>query len=153
MIRLGTLRKEKGLSQQQLAEQLGLSTSAIGMYERGKREPSHETLREISSFFGVSTDYLLGFQEERTKKIPDSDIIADAVLKKLIAQNALMFNATGLSEEDCARIYEVIHQGVDLVLERRPETDPPSEQSGLSEFSQSGERADPSDVPVEAGKE
>lgn len=119
MIRLGELRKKRGLSQQQLAEQLGLSTSAIGMYERGKREPSHETLREICNFFDVSTDYLLGFEDE---DFPDSDTIADAVMKQLIDQNALMFHATGLSPEDCERIYEVIHEGVDLVLERRAKT-------------------------------
>lgn len=136
MIRLGELRKARGLSQQQLAEQLGLSTSAIGMYERGKREPSHETLREISAFFEVSTDYLLGFEEHRPPQTPSSDVIADAILKRLIDQNALMFNATGLSQDDCARIYEVIHQGVDLVLERQSAPEQQTEESTPSEYAE-----------------
>ena len=47
------LRRKAGLSQQQLADGPGLSRSAIGMYETGKREPDIDTLRVFSEFFGV----------------------------------------------------------------------------------------------------
>lgn len=52
------LRRKAGLSQQQLADSLGLSRSAIGMYETGKREPDMETLRMFSEFFGVDMNTL-----------------------------------------------------------------------------------------------
>ena len=52
------LRKKAGLSQQQLAEATGLSRSAIGMYETGRREPDMDTLRLFSSFFGVDMNTL-----------------------------------------------------------------------------------------------
>lgn len=47
------------MSQAELAKKLGVSPSAVGMYEQGRREPSAETLVAISRVFRVSTDYLL----------------------------------------------------------------------------------------------
>ena len=54
------LRKRENLSQQELAEKTGLTRSAIGMYETGKREPDFETLEKIADFFNVNMDYLIG---------------------------------------------------------------------------------------------
>ncbi len=52
------LRRQAGLSQQALADATGLSRSAVGMYETGKREPDLETLRLLSEFFGVDMNTL-----------------------------------------------------------------------------------------------
>lgn len=57
--RIAALRREKGLSQAQLAERLKISPSAMGMYEQGRREPSMDTVVALAREFGVSTDYLL----------------------------------------------------------------------------------------------
>ena len=57
--RIATLRREKGMSQAQLAERLTISPSAVGMYEQGRREPSVELLVAMAKEFQVSTDYLL----------------------------------------------------------------------------------------------
>lgn len=57
--RIAALRKAKGLSQGQLAEQLNISPSAIGMYEQGRREPSLELVVELAKILSVSTDFLL----------------------------------------------------------------------------------------------
>lgn len=54
------LRSQKKLSQQELADLLGISKSSVNMYERGEREPSLETLELIADFFNVDMDYLLG---------------------------------------------------------------------------------------------
>lgn len=54
------LRLEMGLTQQELANKLGVSRSAVGMYEKGEREPDFETLETIADFFNVDMDYLLG---------------------------------------------------------------------------------------------
>lgn len=64
--RLAELRKEKGLSQQELAKLFELSKSAIAMYETDRREPSNESLNELAIFFNVSTDYFLGRTDQRT---------------------------------------------------------------------------------------
>ena len=57
--RIAALRHSRGMSQQQLAAQLDVSASAVGMYEQGRREPSADRLVALSRLFGVSTDYLL----------------------------------------------------------------------------------------------
>ena len=66
--RFRTLRKEKGLSQAEMANLLNFSKTTISLYERadtGKgRLPDAESLHTICSKLGVSSDYLLGFADE-----------------------------------------------------------------------------------------
>ena len=57
--RIAALRRESGQSQAELAQVLGVSASAVGMYEQGRREPSGAMLVALAANFGVSTDYLL----------------------------------------------------------------------------------------------
>jgi transcriptional regulator with XRE-family HTH domain len=58
--RLKELRAAKGLSQRALADQIHISSSSIGMYESGQRQPDFETLEKIADFFNVDADFLLG---------------------------------------------------------------------------------------------
>lgn len=58
--RLRKLRKEKKLTQAQLAHQFNLAESTISLYENSKRSPDYSTLQEMSLFFNVSADYLIG---------------------------------------------------------------------------------------------
>lgn len=57
--RIAALRREAGLSQTELAQKLGISASAVGMYEQSRREPSVQMLLRLADEFGVSVDYLL----------------------------------------------------------------------------------------------
>ena len=57
--RLKTLRKAKGLTQQELADRLGLKRASLGAYEEGRAEPRLINVVAISEFFGVSVDALL----------------------------------------------------------------------------------------------
>ena len=56
----GELRKEKGMTRNELADKLNVSVRLIGYWERGERECSLDTLIKICDLFGVSADYLLG---------------------------------------------------------------------------------------------
>ena len=58
-LKLYSLRKNRGLSQEQLAEELGVSRQAISKWESGTAFPESEKLIALSEYFGVSTDYLL----------------------------------------------------------------------------------------------
>lgn len=58
--RLRMLRTEKGLTMQQMAEMLGITTGAWAKYERNEAEPTFDNLVKIANFFNVSTDFLLG---------------------------------------------------------------------------------------------
>lgn len=65
--RLQALRKSRGLSQEQLAEQAGVSRQAVSKWELGESQPDLDKVLALSEFFGVSTDYLLkGGGEART---------------------------------------------------------------------------------------
>lgn len=59
-----SLRKEKGLSQMQLAEALKVSNGCIAMIEIGKNDPTANTLLKYADFFQCSTDYLLGREDD-----------------------------------------------------------------------------------------
>ena len=54
------LRQARGLTQAQMADKLGVSISAVSMYEQGRRKPDNDMLRKICEKFRVSTDSLLG---------------------------------------------------------------------------------------------
>lgn len=62
--RLKYLRKRKKLSQQNIADYLGITRQGYGKYEDGKSEPDHKTLLVLASCFGVTTDYLLGYSND-----------------------------------------------------------------------------------------
>ena len=62
--RIYELRKQRGLSQKELGEAVGLSHKAISTIESGSRSTTIEKLVLLADFFGVSTDYLLGRREE-----------------------------------------------------------------------------------------
>jgi transcriptional regulator with XRE-family HTH domain len=57
--RIAALRRDAGWSQAELGKRLQVSASAVGMYEQGRREPSADTLVELSRIFSVSVDYIL----------------------------------------------------------------------------------------------
>jgi len=63
MKRLKELREEKGLHQIELAKILNVTQTAISRYEKGERTPDIQTIKKLRDFFGVTTDYLLGFEE------------------------------------------------------------------------------------------
>lgn len=58
-IRIALLRLSKGWHQAELARRIGVSASAVGMYEQGRREPSLSIVVCLAREFGVTTDYLL----------------------------------------------------------------------------------------------
>lgn len=63
------LRTAKKLNQRQLAKETNLSQSAISYWETGDREPTANALITLALFFDVSTDYLLGLEDEWGNKI------------------------------------------------------------------------------------
>lgn len=54
------LRKQKKLTQEQVASHIGIARTTYAMYEQGNREPDFETLIKFANYFETSTDYLLG---------------------------------------------------------------------------------------------
>lgn len=57
--RIALLRRRSGMNQSQLAEQLHISPSTVGMYEQNRRTPNIDILIKLSRTFNVSLDYLI----------------------------------------------------------------------------------------------
>ena len=58
--RLLELRKQRELTQNELANYIGVNKQTISQYERGVRRPDFDTLCSLCDFFNVSSDYILG---------------------------------------------------------------------------------------------
>ena len=68
--RLKQLRAQRGLTQDTLSKQSGLTKSSIAMYETGKRKPKIEVLERLADFFNVDLDYLVGKSDRTTVIAP-----------------------------------------------------------------------------------
>ncbi|OUN07390.1 transcriptional regulator [Flavonifractor sp. An92] len=70
--RIQHLRKAKGISQEELADQIGVSRQAVSKWESGQSSPDLEKVILLSEFFDVATDYLLKGMEPLPKENPKS---------------------------------------------------------------------------------
>ena len=94
--RIKDLRVERGLTLKELAEETGLSSSALGSYETDEtKDISHYALIKLAKFYGVTSDYLLGLSEMKNHSNADladlrlSDDMID-ILKSGRIDNALL---------------------------------------------------------------
>ena len=62
-MKLKELRKEKGLSQKDVAQKLGCTQAMICFWENGIHEPTESVIRNAAKLFDVSADYLLGLED------------------------------------------------------------------------------------------
>lgn len=109
--RLKSLRKAKKITQKELSFALGISASAIGMYEQNRRFPDSQTLNKITAYFNVSSDYLYG------KEGLDVGVFLEDFKAQLYTDGALMFNGEPLSEEDAQRVLSAMEIGARIALE------------------------------------
>lgn len=82
------LRKQRGMTQEQLAEELGITRSRIGSYEEGRSEPSIEILILISGFFHLPIDALVRHDLSRSKNKSFIDIGNQRVLFPILVDGA-----------------------------------------------------------------
>ena len=101
---LKLLRKEKNLTQTELANILHLSHGAVAMWETNKRQPDNETLGLLADFFGVSVDYLLG--REETKNPPNVYDVDGIVTFEELGTICAGFNGT-VNENPTGEIVEI----------------------------------------------
>lgn len=117
---ISQLRRQSGMTQEQLAEALGVSFAAVSKWERGVATPEIDTIVELADLFCVSVDALLGYEmrsnditsvTERIRSAThtherDDDAIQDAekALKRfpnhfeIVYQSAILYSVRGLDE-------------------------------------------------------
>jgi|GEM_PF-1644021 len=84
-LKLKQLRELKKISQYELAKDLNVAQSTIGMWESNKRQPDHEMLIKVASYFDVTIDYLLLGNEPTKQKPIDTQFSSEdiALLEKI----------------------------------------------------------------------
>lgn len=75
---LRNARLKKGYSQKEVAENIGVAKSTYSLYESGNREPNVQTIKKLADLLSVSTDDLLGIEDET-----DADISIDETFEKI----------------------------------------------------------------------
>ena len=89
-VKLKALRTGQNLTQQQLADRIGVAKSVVSYYESGDRYPSYDVLVRIARIFSTTTDYLLDISKNcviDVTGLPDEDIavvraVAEALKNK-----------------------------------------------------------------------
>ncbi len=69
MSRLKELRKEKKLTQEELASEIGVSKITILRWENGERQIKPDKAQALADYFGVSVGYLLGYEDKSEKPL------------------------------------------------------------------------------------
>lgn len=62
MENLKKIRKDKGLTQKEVADAINITQTCLANYESGRNYPDVQILKRLCDFFGVTADYLLDFQ-------------------------------------------------------------------------------------------
>ena len=77
--RLQNLRKARNLSQKEVSNALGISSSVLSNYESSERTPSLENLMALADFYRCSTDYLLGLDKRSPATLNVSNLTEEQV--------------------------------------------------------------------------
>lgn len=102
------LRIAHNMTQWELGETLGISASAVGMYEQGRRQPDTKTLVKLSKIFSVSVDEILN-----GKKYEDINIFCEEFLKTLSKREFTLENEK-LSKDEISLIENAVRVGVEV---------------------------------------
>ena len=97
--RIKSLRIEKKMTQQELGNIVGLTSTGVSYWESGKAVPNFETMTKLSNYFGVSIDYLTGKGELDNKGM------------------ILFRKAEQVNEEDRKKMYNIIDSTIDIFLQ------------------------------------
>lgn len=93
MNRLKLLREEKNMTQAEIAQIIGVTSQAYGLYENGKRDISTENLKVLSNFYNVTTDYILGNSNERNSNVqydPNAKVYSVPIVGKIRAGEPIL---------------------------------------------------------------
>ncbi len=123
--RLKELRKEKGYTLEQMANDLNTTKVTLSRYENGTREPKGETLNVLSDYFNVSIDYLFGKTDARAPhtKAPVIDVkkAIDEIKNELENSDSLMFDGECLSDEAISSLLSAMEVGLSMAKKKQEE--------------------------------
>lgn len=109
--RLRQLRVERGLTQGELAERLGIARNSIFSYETSRRVPDIDVLAKLAEFFEVTSDYLVGLEDCRQNKDMSAQLKIAAEMRGLLRDKRPIIgagNALIVTEELWLKIADAV---------------------------------------------
>lgn len=116
--RVRKLRKEKGISQEELAEALNTTKGTVSIWERGVRMPEQGTVQKVASYFEVSVAYILGFTDVISVPLPSSQEESNRQIAKIELVEDLAKKLVQMSPETLAIMKASINEGYKQDSER-----------------------------------
>ena len=132
MNRLKELRKEKKLTQEELAQEIGVSKITILRWENGERQIKPDKAQQLADYFGVSVGYLLGYEEAKTLEnilkdaeeyleMTEDDLLSDNYSSRIkialsemtdipVLKNEIIYNLDFLSYDNLKAICQIINE-------------------------------------------
>lgn len=116
--RVRKLRKEKGISQEELAVALNTTKGTVSIWERGVRMPEQRTVQKVASYFEVSVAYILGFTDVISFPLPSSQEESNRQIAKIELVEDLAKKLVQMSPETLAIMKASINEGYKQDSER-----------------------------------
>lgn len=117
--RLKELRKNKNLTQEEFGKLFGVAKNTVSYWEANTSKPDIDLVKEIAEYFNVTTDYLLGFNQDELDKIDK--------LNQALREAGMIDNNENLKEEeiklalDQARQYKQMWKRINDLPNKYPE--------------------------------
>ncbi|GMQ56820.1 helix-turn-helix transcriptional regulator [Vallitalea sediminicola] len=109
------LRASNNMTQQDLANHLGVSRATIAGYETKGKQPDYEKLITLSKLFNVSVDYLIGSDtNEKSKEITNSTENLSMKIHNLLIEKGIITKDEELTEEKIEWLQKLIGHAIDL---------------------------------------
>ncbi|MGG7200724.1 helix-turn-helix domain-containing protein [Clostridium butyricum] len=112
--RLKSLRKEKKLTQEQLAKKLKITQSAIASLENNRRNAGSELEKSIADFFQVSIDYLNGLTDDKKSSPNNRESLVSNFLKYLI-ENDIIEDTKNIDKHTEDMIMNMVKKEIALI--------------------------------------
>lgn len=149
---IGKLRKEHAMTQEQLAEALGVTFASVSKWERGVATPELKLIAEMADLFGVSLDALVGFEAQdgsaaalenrihtlqHEKKYAEAAVEAEKALQRypndfrIMYRSGLMYALAGIEQSNEAQTKRSITLLEKAVLLLSQNTDPEISETGI----------------------
>lgn len=117
--RLAALMKERNITQEELAHELGIKRQTVSLYKNGQSTPDAAQLKNIATFFDVSADWLLGLTNTRSQDIDIRRICEKIGLKEqVIIQLQRIYEGRGHEPETIEGINSILSNSIFQLLAR-----------------------------------
>ena len=132
MNRLKELRKEKKLSQKEIAKEMSISEKTLSRWENGESQIKPEKAQQLADYFGVSVGYLFGYEEAKTLEnilkdaeeyleMTEDDLLSDNYSSRIkialsemsdipVLKNEIIYNLDFLSYDNLKAICQIINE-------------------------------------------